>query len=369
MASTCGGFPRSAIPCFGLIEEELWGVKSLIEEQFAESREPVRRLLGCAKIHGGRMIRAGLVLLSYRVVCDVSCEKGLTAQSQERGHLKKKLELRSSATSAGSSAGKNQHNKRNDALLVAAIVELIHNAALLHDDVIEGGQKRRGLPTVHNLCDSESAVLLGNFLLSKVFKMCVALEPEIINIIARTVVRVCEGGLRQIAKRQDWQLNESEYIDIITEKSAVLFSSGCLLGGFLAGASEKESQSLSSFGLNAGLAFQITEDLPGVIAGDESKTGGRYVEGNRLTLSLIHLLRTLDERERDAVISSYLERDTRSGREILTEMLNRFGSFEYAHSRRREFVAKALDTLTDLKEGEAKNALIETAKFIGQRAI
>jgi geranylgeranyl pyrophosphate synthase len=365
-AGASGGLPQSTIPCFRLIDDELCQVKRLIDEQFSDAREPVKRLLGCANIHGGRMMRAGLVLLSYRVVRDALSEKGLTSQPQEQENVEKKIN-----DSAASTVSRNQDNKRSDTFLIAAIVELIHNAALLHDDVIEGGQKRRGVPTVNNLCGSESAVLLGNFLLSKVFKMCAVLEPDIVNIIARTVVRVCEGGLRQITKKQDWQLSESEYIDIITERSAVLFSSCCLLGGLLAGASETQAQLLAGFGLNTGIAFQINEELADAI-GDESKTDktlGSYVDRNQLTLAVIHLLRTLDEGKRETVIKSYLEPDTRCEKEGLAGMLRRFGSLEYSHTRIQEFVTKALDSLTDLKEGEAKGALIETAKFIGRRMI
>ena len=423
-AGTSGGLPQSTVPYFRLIDDKLGQVKGLIDEQLAETREPVRRLLRCTNIHSGKMIRPGLVLLSYRVVRpfasledrDGSCGKALTAENAE-----KKLELKDSAASGDSAVSEDLRNTQYDAIRIAAIVELIHNATLLHDDVIDGGQKRRGLPTVNSLCGNESAVLLGDFLLSRVFKMCAELKPEIINIIAGTVVRVCEGELRQMAQRQNWQLSESEYIDIITEKSAALFSSCCLLGGLLAGASETQVRSLACFGLNAGIAFQITDDLLDII-GDESKTGktlGSDVDKNKLTLAVIHLLRTVDEREKSAVINSYLvnpvrgtalggnpnsitrnnmiqtplevnrqlltgrkgeisngvnreaypERDARCEKESLAEMLGRLGSLEYAHSRAQEFVTKALDALTDLKEGEAKDALIETAKFIGRRAI
>ena len=417
-AGPSGGLPQSRVPSFRLIDDKLGQVKGLIDEQLAETREPVRRLLRCTNIHSGKMIRPGLVLLSYRVVRpfasledrDGSCGKALTAENAE-----KKLELKDSAASGDSAVSENLRNAQYDAIRIAAIVELIHNATLLHDDVIDGGQKRRGLPTVNSLCGNESAVLLGDFLLSRVFKMCAELKPEIINIIAGTVVRVCEGELRQMAQRQNWQLSESEYIDIITEKSAALFSSCCLLGGLLAGASETQVRSLACFGLNAGIAFQITDDLLDII-GDESKTGktlGSDVDKNKLTLAVIHLLRTVDEREKSAVINSYLvnpirgtalrgpqdalrqnpnsitrnnmiqkgeisngvnreaypERDARCEKESLAEMLGRLGSLEYAHSRAQEFVTKALDALTDLKEGEAKDALIETAKFIGRRAI
>ena len=397
-AGTASGLPQSTVPSFRLIDDELEQVKRLIDEQLAEAHEPASRLLKSVNICSGKMIRPGLVLLSYRAACDGSSAKGLPAKGAENAD--KSPELRKPVTSGGSAVSENQRDRQYDAICVAAIVELIHNATLLHDDVIDGGQKRRGLPTVNSLSGNESAVLLGDFLLSNAFKISAGLAPKITDIIAGTSVRVCEGELRQIIQRQNWQLSESEYIDIITGKSATLFSSCCLLGGLLAGASETQVRSLACFGLNAGIAFQITDDLLDII-GDEGKMGktlGSDIDNNKLTLAVIHLLRIMDEREKNAVINSYLvdpvgnsirgsntiykgensngvsrevclKRDARCEKESLAEMLGRMGSLEYAYSRAQEFVAQALDALTELGGSKAKAALIETSKFFGQRAI
>lgn len=375
-AGAAGGQPQSTVPSFKLIDDELGQVKRLIDERLAEASEPVSRLLRNVNICSGKMIRPGLVLLSYNAVREGSCPKGLTAK--RAGNTEKSPVSRKSATSGSSAVSENHRNTQYDAICVAAIVELIHNATLLHDDVIDGGQKRRGLPTVNSLRGNESAVLLGDFLLSKAFKICAELGPEITNIVAGTAVRVCEGELRQVTERENWQLSESEYIDIITEKSAALFSSCCLVGGLLAGASETQILPLADFGLKAGIAFQITDDLLDII-GDESKTGktlGRDIDKNKLTLAVIHLLRAVEKTEQSAVINSYLvnpeaylKGEARCQRESLVEMLGRLGSLEYAHRRAQEFVTKARDALTELREGQAKDALIETAKFFGERAI
>lgn len=245
-AGISGGFPPCGVSAFRLIDDELGQVKELINEQLAGCSEPVSRLLGTFSSCSGKMLRPGLVLLSYRVMRDGSCVK-----------RNKQYDTR---------------NTHDELIRIAAVIEMIHNAALLHDDVIDEGQKRRGLPTVNSLWGNESAVLLGDFLLSRVFKMCAELKPQFQKVIAATVVRTCEGELSQIIQRRNWQLSESEYIEIITEKSAALFSSCCHLGGLLAGASETQIRSLTCFGLNTGIAFQITDDLVDII-GDESKTG------------------------------------------------------------------------------------------------
>ena len=218
-----GGFPHSPVPAFGFISDELNQVKELINEQLAGWAEEgiVSRLVEHLKGGGGKMLRPGLVLL------------------------------------AGGGCGK----ITDEHIRIAAIVEMIHNATLLHDDVIDEGQKRRGESTVNSLWGNESAVLLGDFLLSRVFRMCADLESRLQKIIADAAARICKGELRQISQRQNWQLSEPEYIEIITAKSAAFFGCCCELGGLLAGASEAQAQSLICFGQNAGIAFQITDDL------------------------------------------------------------------------------------------------------------
>jgi len=326
---------RSGIPAFKLINDELVQVKELLDDELADCSEPVCRLVEHLNMQRGKMIRPGLVLLSYHAIGDVSREK----------------------------------KTQQEAIHIAAIAEMMHNATLLHDDVIDEGKKRRGLPTVNSLWGNESAVLLGDLLLSRVFNMCTNLEPRFHKILAAAAARTCKGELRQIIQRQNWQLSEPEYIDIITEKSAAFFSSCCRLGALLAGAGETEVELLADFGLNIGIAFQITDDLLDIV-GDERKTGkasGNDAERNNLTLAVIHLLSTVDEGEKDMVKGKLTT--PREGKEDLAEMLRCYGSLEYARSRAHEFVEKAIRVLAGLKESNAKDALIETARFITHRAV
>jgi octaprenyl-diphosphate synthase len=329
-----GAVPQSSVPAFGLINDELGRVRKLICEQLAGCPDEIgiSRLLQHLSSCSGKMLRPGLVLLCGALWGPITDE-----------HIR-----------------------------AAAVMEMIHSAALLHDDVIDEGQKRRGRATVNSLWGNESAVLLGDFLLSKVFEICAGLEPQVTRVVAAATVRTCQGELRQIVQRQNWQLSESEYIDIITEKSAVLFSSSCLLGGLLAGAAETQRQSLADFGLNVGIAFQITDDLLDIV-GSESKTGktlGSDVDKNKLTLPVIHLLRVVSENEKSAVIKSLSPAGkTRFDKEALVEMLRSHGSLEYAHNRAQEFVTKATQALADLSQGDAKDALIEAVRFAGRRVV
>jgi len=338
--------PQPEFAAFKLISDDLHRVRKLINEQLtapvpalaglaAQGRRhrsaDVNRLLEYVGVRSGKMIRPGLLLLAGRCFGEIT-----------QMHIQ-----------------------------VAAIIELIHNATLLHDDVMDEGQKRRGLPTINSLCGNEIAVLLGDFLLSRVFKMCTELPPQPAGVVASSAVRLCEGELGQAVRKHNWQLSESEYIEVITEKSAVLFNSACFLGALLSQAGERRARRLADFGLNTGIAFQITDDLLDIV-GDESKTGktlGTDVDKQKLTLAIIHLLRAAGEPSKKSIIESYLDRkDTECDRGGLVQLLNRHGSLEYAGKRAKEFIASAVEALADLEESDAKSALIETARLMVGRA-
>ena len=249
---------------------------------------------------------------------------------------------------------------------VSAMVEMIHHATLLHDDVIDDGRKRRGVPTV-NLWGNECAVLLGDLLLSQVFRMAADLDPGVARVLAQTAMRVCEGELRQTAQKRNWQLNEAEYLEIIAEKSASFFGGCCRLGAMLSSADEDQIESLARFGLLAGVAFQIADDLLD-IAGDESRTGKTAqsdLAKDKPTLAVIHLLATTDS-ARQADVCALLESSGRSRGELV-DLLERHGSLRYARERAADYVAKATRELQNVPSSPAKEALIETAHFMANR--
>jgi len=335
------------IPAFKLIAEPLNQVRRLIYQQLTTQEsciegltslppkrrpEEVNYLLEYINRRNGKMIRPGLVLLS-----------GLCCGKVTDEHVR-----------------------------VAAIIEMMHNATLLHDDVIDDGRIRRGAPTINSLWGNEKAVLLGDLLLSRIFTMSAELHSSSSKIIAEAAVRLCEGELKQTVQKNKWQLSESEYIEAITEKSAVLFSSACYLGGLLANASPSRMRSLAEFGLNAGIAFQLADDLLDII-GDESKTGktlGSDMGTHKLTLAVIHLLRTVDESEKQTIIDVHLEKkDIQQDRSVLVQLLERCDSLDYARRRSQEYVAAAIGALSDLERNPAREGLIEMADFMANRSM
>ena len=252
-------------------------------------------------------------------------------------------------------------------LHVAAMLQMIHDATLLHDDVVDHGQSRRGVPTINCLWGNESAVLLGDFVLSQVFKMAADLEASVAQVLAQTAMRVCQGELRQVMQKQNWQLRETEYIDIITEKSASFFSGCCRLGAMLAQATQEQIEAASSYGLHAGIAFQIIDDVLD-ITGDEGRMGKRAqsdFDNHKPTMAVIHLLQTASARERETI--QRMLKTPADSKSDLAAMLARNGSVRYAREQARHYVAKAIEALEALPAGEARDALAETARLMADR--
>lgn len=318
---------------FSIIAGELLQVRALIERELSDCSRAVRNLAGHIGAGRGKMIRPGLVLLS-----------GLSSGGIKKEHIR-----------------------------AAAIIEMIHNATLLHDDVVDESTSRRGLPTLNIMRGNESAVLLGDFLLSRVFRLCAELDGNAAKTIASAAVRTCEGELRQIAQRGNWRLSEPEYIEIIAEKTAALFSGACSLGAMLAGAGKRQEEMLADYGFKTGIAFQITDDLLD-LTGDEVRTGkpiGNDADSGKPTLPLIHFLKSAGRKERAEVIRRINRRraGAKRARAALVKMLTEQGSIEYAQRRAEEYVKQAIRTLAGLKNSDGKDALIATARFVAGRTI
>ncbi len=252
---------------------------------------------------------------------------------------------------------------------VAAMMEMIHHATLLHDDVIDDGATRRGLPTINHLWGNECAVLLGDFVLSHVFRMAADLEPEAARILAQTALRVCQGELQQTLQKGNWRLSEARYLEIITAKSASFFGGCCRLGAVLARADTERTEALARFAVQAGIAFQITDDLLD-LTGDEGRTGKTSqsdLAKDKPTLAVIHLLRTVGAAQQ-AEIVALLNAPGRAKRDLV-ERLERHGSLQYARTLAADYVAQAIRELENAPAGPAREALRQTAHFMANRTM
>jgi octaprenyl-diphosphate synthase len=177
--------------------------------------------------------------------------------------------------------------------VLGAVVEMIHTATLVHDDVLDGARLRRRVATVNALWGTQTSVLLGDYLFTHAFHLASTLgDARACRLIGEATDRVCEGELCQVLQRGNLDLTEADYFDIIDGKTAELTACCCRLGALYSGAEPEAVEALARFGRAVGLAFQIADDLLDLV-GDEQATGkslGTDLEQGKLTLPLIHLL-------------------------------------------------------------------------------
>lgn len=250
---------------------------------------------------------------------------------------------------------------------LAAVVEMIHTATLVHDDVLDEARTRRHLATVNARWDDEASILLGDFLFSHAFYLTAEVDAAACRIIGRATNIVCEGELRQKGSRGNFAIAEDEYFAIIDAKTAELTACSCLLGAKYAGASEAAVDALEGFGRDLGIAFQIADDLLDV-EGDERTTGkslGTDLEQLKPTLPLIHLLAAANTDDRRA-IDEVLSADAPQPR-LLLPYLRRYESLEYTRERGRFFANRAAERLNILPASAAKDVLTSMAEFVVNR--
>ena len=234
---------------------------------------------------------------------DLDCVNALSAHVQRyRGKMLRPALLLLSARAAGElteprpSPGSDA--SRDALLTMATVVEMVHMATLVHDDILDEAEVRRGGATINRLAGNESAVMLGDYLISHAYHLCSCLRlPWAGRVVAAATNTVCEGELLQLHNRGNWALDESTYREIIRRKTASLCGVCCRVGARLVGVDEAVTQHLGRYGEQVGEAFQIVDDLLD-LTGEEhavGKTLGRDVEKGKLTLPLLRMLASLDD--------------------------------------------------------------------------
>lgn len=252
---------------------------------------------------------------------------------------------------------------------LATVVEMIHTATLVHDDVLDEAAMRRHLETVNARWDNQSSVLLGDFLFSHAFYLAATLETTYAcQVIGRATNIVCEGELRQIDSRSKYSLTEAEYLGIIEAKTAELTACSCTLGAHYAGADKNATAAMGRYGRYLGIAFQIVDDLLD-LEGDEATTGkslGTDLEQQKPTLPLIRLLAQSPSDDRRSIME-ILTRTGNHRREALQPWFAQTDALGYARARAEEYAAQAREELANLPETPAKSVLEAITHFVVAR--
>jgi octaprenyl-diphosphate synthase len=256
-----------------------------------------------------------------------------------------------------------------DHVVLGAVLEMIHTATLVHDDVLDEASLRRHVDTVNARWNNETSVLLGDFLFTQAFYLASSLESTLAcRTIGQSTNIVCEGELRQTATRGDLELSEEDYFAIIDAKTAELCACCCQLGAAFADGSPEAVRRITSFGRNLGLAFQIADDLLDLL-GQENETGkslGTDVAKRKMTLPLIHARDGLSGAERAEFLELVGQADE-IGPGSLLARLEELGSLDYASERAKQHSDRAQDDLADLPESTAKDSLLAMATFVVAR--
>jgi len=253
--------------------------------------------------------------------------------------------------------------------ILAAVVEMIHTATLVHDDVLDEALVRRHAATVNAAWGNQASILLGDYLFTHAFHLASTVDAQACELIGEATNRVCEGELQQCTERGNLELSEEEYLDIIDGKTAELTACCCRLGALYSGMPPDVAERLSLYGRALGSAFQITDDMLDLV-GEERATGkslGTDVEQQKLTLPLIHLLGHASV-EQGARLRQILGSPGNHKREILQPYFSASDSLEYARGRAEQFAARARAELRCLGPSACRTILEALTTRVVQRS-
>ena len=255
---------------------------------------------------------------------------------------------------------------------LAAVIEFIHTATLLHDDVVDNAPLRRGKSSANMVFGNEASVLVGDYLFAKSFKILSALNnSEIIKAYSDATTLMAEGEVKELVKTADVKTTEEDYLDIIIKKTAVLFACASQAGAIIAGKENDCIKNLYDYGLNIGIAFQLMDDALDYISDEEfGKFIGNDLKEGKLTLPLIHAMERADKKEKD-IISKIIYKKKLTAKDLKTVLglVKNFGSIDYTLSKAKEAVEKAKNNLNAFPDSEYKTSLIDIANYIIERKL
>lgn len=253
-------------------------------------------------------------------------------------------------------------------LQMAAALEMIHTATLVHDDVLDEAQVRRHRATTNATWGSKTSILLGDYLFTHAFHVgSISGSCESLRMLALASNRVCEGEMRQNAWQGNFELSQQDYLKMITEKTAELCGVGCRIGAFLSGANPGLVDGFESYGRNLGVAFQIIDDVLDIVGQDEEvgKTLGTDLVNQKPTLPVIHCLQKLPTDERSKFLA-LLNNSGATVNEVLP-FLESMGSIDYAREVAQQHAQSATNFSSGLAENKFSKALILLAQFVLER--
>ena len=262
------------------------------------------------------------------------------------------------------------NNTKESTYTAASLIELLHTATLVHDDVIDEANFRRGVFSINALWKNKVSVLVGDFLLSR--GLLLAVEKEefgLLKIVSKAVKEMSEGELLQIEKTRRLNITEDIYFDIIRKKTAALISACCESGAASSGTSEENINLMKEFGEKVGIAFQIKDDLFDYTQSPLiGKPTGLDIREKKMTLPLIYTLNNISKQEKRFIINT-IKNDSKNSKKIerIILLVKKTKGLEFAENKMNDYYNEALGFLEKIKDSEAKTSLIELVKYVVKR--
>ncbi|MGB9766613.1 MAG: polyprenyl synthetase family protein [Sulfurihydrogenibium sp.] len=262
------------------------------------------------------------------------------------------------------------YNKEEDYILAAAL-EYLHTASLLHDDVVDGSEKRRGRPTANRIFGNDSTVLVGDYMYANaLYLFSIYGDIDMIKNVSDSVKKMAEGQLLELKKIADFNISFDDYYKIVLGKTAVLFGSCCYVGAALSTSDQNLKESAYNYGINLGVAFQIVDDILDY-EGDEEKVGKSLMNDlkeGKITYPLLVVKDKLSDKDKEFIKSVIIDKSP-SIENLLKakKIVESYGGIEKAKEDARDFMRKAIENLIDFPDNKDKEELVKLAYYIVER--
>lgn len=256
---------------------------------------------------------------------------------------------------------------------LSAVIEFIHTASLLHDDVVDHAETRRGKASANHVWGNSASVLVGDFLYSKSFKLMTDHGNfSIVKLLSATTNTMAEGEVLQLMRCGDINITEKDYLSVVEKKTAVLISAACAVGGILADAPEAKVKALTRFGMRLGMAFQITDDTLDYVAVEDEfgKAIGMDLKEGKITLPLIRTLKKCSPEEKDLIVG--IVKSEEPGREDIRKivsLIDKYKGINYSLNKAKTYIDEGKALLESFEDSEPKTALLAISDYLIERRL